>query len=45
MSQEQKDRAIEVIEQTVAGLFTGNELLAKPEVIVGEKFAIEADLG
>jgi len=38
MSEEQKDLIIEVVEQTAAGLFTGNELLKKLEKITGEKF-------
>ena len=45
MSEEQKDLIIEVVEQTAAGLFTGNELLSKLEKITGEKFGTEADLG
>jgi hypothetical protein len=45
MSEEQKDLIIEAVEQTAAGLFTGNELLRKLEKITGEKFGTEADLG
>lgn len=45
MSQEQKDRIIELVEQTAAGLFTGNELISKLEAVTGEKFGTEADLG
>jgi|GEM_PF-6658389 hypothetical protein len=45
MTQEQKDQVIELVEQTAAGLFTGNELISKLERVTGEKFGTEADLG
>jgi len=45
MDEDQKTMILEAVEQTAAGLFTGNELLRKPEKITGEKFGTEADLG